>query len=119
MHAINESEKAGMPRSNALPCNGAMCTITAALRHTGAGSSALAQMSIKFDHIVNAVLRCAGCMSKRASEEASKRRHRTCGGKRGSCHECSQSSAQCKGVAGGSEPVEHMKMRKLKNERDI
>jgi hypothetical protein len=46
MHAINESEKAGMPRSNALPCNGAMRTITAALRHTGAGSSALAQSSL-------------------------------------------------------------------------
>jgi hypothetical protein len=46
MHEINESANAGMLRSNELPCEGDMRTITAALRHTGAGSSSLAQSSL-------------------------------------------------------------------------
>jgi hypothetical protein len=46
MQEINESEKAGMLRSNELPCDGAMRTITAELRQTGAGSSSLAQSSL-------------------------------------------------------------------------
>jgi hypothetical protein len=46
MQAIKESEKAGMLRSSALPCEDAMRTMTAALRQTGAGSSSLAQSSL-------------------------------------------------------------------------
>jgi hypothetical protein len=46
MHEMNESENAGMLRSNELPCNCDMRTVTAALRQTGAGSSSLAQSSL-------------------------------------------------------------------------
>ena len=46
MQAIKESEKAGMLRSKALPCEDAIRTVRAALRQMGADSSSLAQSSL-------------------------------------------------------------------------
>ena len=55
-------------------------------------------------------------MSKRATEEASKRRHQTCGV---SVVVATNAPKAARSARVLLEPVEHMKMRKLKNEGDM
>ena len=71
----------------------------------------LGTCTIKFDYIVDAVLQCTGCMRLRASEKAPKRRHRTCGV---SVVVATNAPKAARSARVLLEPVERMKMRKLK-----